>query len=639
MFEFIRNHLKLVMIIFFPLVIIAFVFVGVDASMLTQRSPTVATVNGQNITQAQWDTVHRQRADQARANNPTLTSAFLDSPAQKYVVLEQMVREEVYRAAMLDKHYLVSDAQLARALSADPDIASLRKPDGSLDMDAYRQFVAARYRMTPEGFENSLRYQLSMEQVIGAVQEASFVTPSQSAPSVNAQTQTREIQTAVFAPSDFEGQVNPTDEQLQAFYQQNSNLFRLPEQVDVDYVVLDLDSVAKTIDVTDTELRQYYESNKQTYARNAEERAARHILINASESMPASEREAAKQKAEELLAQVRANPDQFAEIARKHSQDTGSASQGGDLGFFGRGAMVPPFEEAAFKLNKGEISDVVQSDFGYHIIQLTDLKAADIPAFDDVQERVAQDVKNSLARNRFIEAADSMRNLAHEQPDSLDPLVKELKLTVRNAQGVPQEGNTADNTPAELNSPQLLAELFSPKLLEEKYNSDAIDVGNNRIVVARVAQHHPARTQALDEVKGRVRTQLITQEATQLAKAAGEKALQAWKADANAQTTLGKAETVSRSAPGNLPAAVMGSIMQVPEDKMPELQGFDQGSMGYLIVKVNKIVAPEQGPDAETAKAFASMQYAQQLALAEASAYYETLKQQYKAQIRVPRPE
>ena len=645
MFEFIRKHLKLVMIIFFPLVILAFVFVGVDASMLTQRSPVVARVAGTDITQNQWDQVHRQMADQARRNNPEVSAQLLDSPEQKYAVLERIVRDEVYRVAMQDKHYLVSDAELARTLQSDPDIAALRSADGRLDVNAYREWVASRYGMTPESFEQGMRYQLGLQQVIGTVQDASITTPRQAVATIDAAYQRREVQLAQFLPAHYTDRVAVTEAQLQAFYQQNTARFQRPEEVDVQYVLLTLDGVAASVDVSEAELRQYYESNRQSYTRRPEQRRVRHILVSTTTDMSTDERDAARQKALGLREQLVQNPGQFAEIAKTQSQDTGSSAAGGDLGLMARGAMVPAFDDALFRLEKDAISEVVATEYGFHIIQVTDIQAADIPAFEEISEQIGKDVRNSQARNQFIEAAEQLRNLAHEQPDSLEPAATALNLPIQTAQGITRNASAdtepSGNIPAALLNPLVLEELFSSKLLEDQYNSEAIDIGNNQIVAARIVQHRPARVLPLEEVQAQNQELFVTQEAARLAREAGAQALQAWQnAPETVAEQLQNPVVVSRLDSQGLDTQTIARIMQIPQDRLPAFEGIEQGSQGYLLVKTNRVVQEaETGAEAQAwMQQLRQADYAQALALAETEAYYETLKQAYKVQIRVPRP-
>ncbi|WP_162846672.1 peptidylprolyl isomerase [Corticibacter populi] len=634
MFEFIRKHLTVVMIIFFPLVIFAFVFVGVDTSFLTQRSPVVARVAGQDITQADWDFAHRQWADR----NRNIPVQQLDSPTARYGTLERMVRDQVINAAIRDRHYLVSDAQLARELQNQPEIAALRGADGRLDIEAYRALLA-QSGLSPESYEANVRYQLATQQVLGVVQEASLTTPRLARNAAGSVFQRRDVQLAHLQPADYADKVEVTPAALQDYYQAHLALFQQPEQVDVEYVVLDLDSIMPSIQISEDELRQYYESNKGGYARAPEQRRASHILINSDASMSESEREAARAKAESLLAQVRENPARFAELARAESEDPGTRDNGGDLGFMGRGEMVSAFDDAVFNMSKGAISNLVATEYGFHIIELTDIKPADIPSFEEVHERLEQDVKRNLANTQFIEAADQLRNLAHEQPDSLEPLAGALGLQIQSAKAV--ERDNAASAPEALRNPAVLDALFSSRATQEKLNIDAVDTGSSQVVTARVSEFHPARQQSFEEVQPQVEAQFRAQESAKLAQADGEAKLKAWQASPD-DAQLAESVTVSRVNPQGLDETSLRQVMATPTDALPQFLGFVQFDGSYLIVKVTAI-APLENPDmpaqeqARLTSAY-EQQIAQMQAVAELEAYYEVLKQQYKVQIRVPNP-
>ncbi|NDE05608.1 MAG: peptidyl-prolyl cis-trans isomerase, partial [Flavobacteriia bacterium] len=189
----------------------------------------------------------------------------------------------------------------------------------------------------------------------------------------------------------------------------------------------DLASIQKTVTVAEADLKTFYEQNLARLA-NLEERRASHILINADKTMPATERDKARSKALEILSTLKQSPDKFAELAKKFSQDTGSANKGGDLDFFARGAMVKPFEEAAFALKKGEISEVVESEFGFHIIRVTDIKQPKQKTFEESRASLEVDAKRQLAQRKFAEAAEQFTNLVYEQSDSLKPAAEKLKL-------------------------------------------------------------------------------------------------------------------------------------------------------------------------------------------------------------------
>ena len=633
MLESIRKHSKFVMILLFLLIIPSFIFVGIDQSYFSGSSPTVARVGGQDITQNDWDNTHRYESDRLRAENPGIDAALLDSPQARYASLERMVRDRVFQMAAQKMHLVTSDAALARTLQEMPAIASLRKPDGSLDADGYRALLAAQ-GMTPEGYEASLRRELSLAQVVGAVMNTSVATPALTNAAMDAFLQRREIQVAQFNAKDFASQVQVTDEALQAYYQANTARFQQSEQADVEYVVLDLDAVRKTIEINEEDLQTYYKENADRLSNVQEERRASHILVNAAKSLSAQEREAAKAKAQQLADKVTADPASFAAVAKAESQDTGSAMAGGDLGYFARGAMVPEFEQAAFSLNQGAISGVVESEFGFHIIQVTDIKKPEAPSFASVRERILNDLKDQQAQSKFAEAAEKFANVVYEEPESLKSAVEQLGLPLQTVRGVTRE--PAPGAEGPLAKEAFLNALFAADSLDNKRNTDAIEVGTNQMVSGRVVSYQPAKQMAFDEVADRVKALFIEQQSAVLAREAGEAKLKAWQADGAAAQDLLPAVVVSRDNPVGMPREVLEAALQAKTDALPAWVGVSLGGSGYAIVKVNKIVAQTER-DEQFARQ-ASAQYVQLLSTAEGAAYYELLKKKFDVQMKVARP-
>ena len=632
MFESIRKHSKIMMFLLFLLVIPSFVLVGIDRNYFSEKSPVVARVDGHDIKQSDWDNAHRMEADRLRAQSPGIDAKLLDTPQARYATLERMVRDQVLQAAVQKSHLQTSDVRLARSLQEIPAIAALKRPDGTLDAQAYKALVGAQ-GMTPEGFEASVRRDISVSQVMGSVMSSAFGTATQTQVALDALYARREVQVLQFKAADFASKVAPTDADLQAFYQSRSSLFQQPEQANVEYVVLDLDSVKATVTPNEDDLRTYYKENL-ARLESKEERRASHILISASKDQPAAEREKAKAKAQELLAQVRKAPTSFAETAKKSSDDKGSATVGGDLGFFGRGAMVKPFEDAAYALKKGDISDVVETDFGYHIIQLVDIKTPRQPSFEEMRSTLEAELKQQQAQRKFAEVAETFSNAVYEQADSLQPAADKLKLKVRTAQNVarvPQPGSTGA-----LANAKLLEALFSTDSLQNKRNTEAVEVGPSQMAAARISSYAPARTLPFEEVRARVRSLYIADKSTELARKEGEAKLAAWKATPAQAAGLGAAVVVSRDKLENQPRSLVDAALRAPAASLPALVGVDLGAQGYAIAKVNRVMPRE------TLKASDEQQLRQQLVqwagTAEALAYYEVLKDRFKVQIKVPRP-
>jgi peptidyl-prolyl cis-trans isomerase D len=612
MFESIRKHSKIVMFLLFLLIIPSFVLVGIDRNYFSSPSPVVARVDGKDITQADWDNAHRMESDRLRAQSPGIDAKLLDSPQARYATLERMVRDQVMQVAAQKMHLVTSDARLARELQGIPQIAALKRPDGTLDAEAYRALVGAQ-GLTPEGFEARVRHDLSINQVMGSVMTTAFSGGAEARLALDALLQRREIQVARFNAADFSAKVAATDAELEAYYKAHPSQFQQAEQAAVEYVVLDLDAVKAGITLNEDDLRTYYKENVGRLA-GKEERRASHILVNATKDAAASDREKAKARAEELLAEVRKTPASFAEVARKSSQDPGSAPSGGDLGFFGHGAMVKPF--------------------GYHVIMLTDIKTPRQPSFEELRASLESELKQQQAQHKFAEVAESFANAVYEQPDSLQAVADKLKLKVQTATGVTRTPQPGGQGP--LSSPRFLEALFQPDTLQNKRNTEAVEIGSSMLAAGRVTEYQPAMLLPLDKAKEKVRTLYVAEKSAQLARAEGEAKLAAWKAAPGSAAGLSAPVTVSRDQPQNQPAPVVTAALHSPVDKLPAWEGVDLGPQGYAVLKVNRIVEREASDDAQAR--MERQQYTQAWGTAEALAYYELLKQRFKVQIKAPRP-
>ena len=632
MFDFVRKHTKIMMGLMFLLIIPSFVLFGIDGyNRMREKGDAVARVGGQDITQGEWDAAHKAEADRLRAQMPNLDAKLLDSPEARYSTLERLVRERVMAQAADQFKLTTSDARLARDLQEDPGIASLRRPDGKLDMERYRQ-MAASQGMTPEGFEARVRRDLSVRQVEAGLTQTGFAATAVADVALNAFFERREVQVVNFLSADFASRVNPTDAEVEAFYKANETLFQAPEQANIEYVVLDLESVKKSITINEADLKSYYEQNAARLSGN-EERRASHILINAPKDAPAAERQKAKARAQELLAELRKAPDSFADLAKKNSQDTGSAAKGGDLDFFARGAMVKPFEEAAFAMKKGDISELVESDFGYHIIKLADIKAPKQRSFDELRANIEADLKTQQAQRKFAETAEAFTNGVYEQSDSLKPVADKLKLEIKTATKLSRK--PAAGVTGLLANAKFLAAIFGPDAIEKKRNTEAIETAPNQLTAGRITQYQAAKTMALADVRANVRERLVASRSAELAAQEGAAKLAAWKA-APASAVMSAAQVLSRDQAQNTPPQILNAVLRADTSKLPVFVGVSMGAQGYAVVKVNQLVA--RPASTEVAAKQDRAQYAQWWTAAESQAYYGLLKERFKADIMVPRP-
>jgi peptidyl-prolyl cis-trans isomerase D len=632
MFDFVRKHTKVMQFLLFLLIFPSFVLVGINGyNRFREKGDAVAKVDGHEIMQGDLDNAHKQEVERLREQMPTLDPKLLDSPAARYATLERMVRDQVLGSAAAKSKLTTSDQRLAQELQQNDLIRALRGPDGKLDMARYRQLVGAR-GMSPEMFEAGIRQDLSSRQVLAGVGGTSFATFAQARAAIDAFLEKREVQVARFDAADFASKVNPTDADIEAFYKANPAMFQAPEQADIEYVMLDAESIMKSLPVNEQDLKTYYEQNVSRIG-GVEERRASHILIAAAKDAPAAERAKAKAKAEEVLAQAKKSPDSFAELAKKYSQDPGSAAKGGDLDYFTRGAMTKPFEDAVFGMKTGDISGPVETEFGFHIIKLTDVKAPKQKTFEELRPELEAELKKQQAQKKFAELADTFSNGVYEQADSLKPVADRLKLEIKTAGNV--QRNPAPGNKGPLGNPKFLSALFAPDSLEKKRNTEAVEVAPNTLVSGRVVKYTPARTLPLAEVKDRVRERVVAARAAELAKTEGKQKLAAWKANP-AAASLPASVTVSRQDAQKQPSAVVEAALRADPGALPAFVGVDLGEQGYAVVKVDKVV-PRDPPAPEQAKQELD-QYTKWWSAAENLAYYNLLKERFKVKIELPKP-
>jgi peptidyl-prolyl cis-trans isomerase D len=626
MFEFLRRHTRALQAILVLLIFPSFVFFGIQgySRFAGSGDQTVAKVDGHAITRAEWELAMREQLERAQRQMPGVDAKLFETPEMRRLSLEALVRERVLLAAADKLHLVTTDDRLQRVFVSDPQFAPLRNPDGSVNKDA----IGER-GMSSEMFAYRLRQDLSQRQVLLGLAGSVIAPQAATATALDAMFQQREVQVERFDPKDFRAKVEPNDADIEKFYSDPAHaaMFEAPETESIEYVVLDLDALKKDIKVPEEELRKYYTENEKRYTA-PEERRASHILIKADKDMSQAERDKARAKAEALLAEIRKNPASFAELARKNSQDPGSAEKGGDLDFFGRGAMVKPFEDAAFALKPGETSGIVQTDFGYHIIQVTGARGGEKRPFEAVRGEIEAEIKNQLAQRRYSEAAVEFTNMVYEQPDSLKPVADRFKLEVKKASDVKR--TPAPGATGALASPKFLEALFTSDAIRNKRNTEAVEFGPSQMVSGRVLKHEAAHKLPLAEVRARVREQVVATQAAALARKAGMDRLSALRS-APATPVEAKSTTVSRAQPHEIPRELLDAVMKVPADKLPTFVGVELGGQGYALAKVLKVEGRDPVVAAQAGQARA--QYAQAWADAEAQAYYAALKDRFNVKI------
>jgi peptidyl-prolyl cis-trans isomerase D len=574
---------------FFLLVLIlpAFVFFGVSGyeRFLTGGDELVAEVGKLKVTKQDFD---RARGMQAQQMKQVLGEQFdpsmVDSPQIRKEVLDNLIGQRALMADAVDKRVVVSDARLVQAI--EQAVPGLKGADGTFNKELYRSMLIQQ-GLTEAGFEAQARKDLAMQTSPEAIIRSAFTPKAVVDRLVSIQEEQREVADLLLKPSDFLAQVKTTPEQLKKYYDDNIKSFQIAESAKVEFLVLSSDALSAGVTVKPEDIKSFYDNNKTKYS-IPEQRQASHILVSGEK-----DKKVAKTKAESLLKELKAGAD-FATLAKANSDDPGSGAKGGDLGFFSREMMVKPFSDAAYLLKEGQLSDVVESEFGFHIIKLTAVKGGGEKKFEEVKAEIEADYKKQEAQKLFTKSTDDFNTLVYEQSDSLKPAADKLKMVVQTAEGVTRNGvlPAAGAKPSPLNNPKLLKALFSDDGLVKKRNTEAVEVSPGNLVSARIVEHTPAKSKTFESVENEVRGAVIAAESKKLTIAAGEAKVKALKEKADA-TGFSAARPVSRGNPAGLGQAGLEAVYKAASTKLPAFVGVDLGPAGYAVYQISKVVGAE----------------------------------------------
>lgn len=627
MFEFIRKHQRLMQFLLLLLILPSFVLVGVSSYNERGSNDGVATVDGKKITQQEWEAAQRRQLDQARqAMGAQFDQKLFETPEAKQAVLDQLVAERAINAEIVRKHLTVSDAALQKAIL---DIQAFRKEDGTFDMDRYKAALAAQ-GMTPESFDARMRHDMAVQQLVGSVQQTAFAPRLVATRLSDLNEEEREVQELQFPAANYVAQVKVTDDMIKAYYDKNAALFQIPETVKAEYVVFDQAAVEKQATVSDAEIADAYNKNKARFT-TPEKRSASHILITVKKDAPAAEDAAAKAKAQAILDELRKNPNDFAKVAKAQSQDPGSAELGGDLGVVEKGVFDKPVEDAIYGLKEGELSGLVRSQFGYHIVKVTKVVPATQKSLEDAKPQIADELKKAKLSSKYSEMAEAFSNTVYEQSDSLKPVADKLGLTIQTAEGLTRTPNPAlGNTP--VNNAKFLKAIFSTDALTNKRNTEAVEVAPSTLVAGRVVEFKPAAKRPLAEVEAAIRQRVTQEEATKLARQAGEAKLAAVKASGDA-TGFGETKTLSRTKQSPINETAALAVLKADASKLPAYVGVEIPGQGYGVYRIAKVSQPAQ-QDAERRKEEAE-QIGRAYGAAETFGFIDALKHKAKAKINV----
>jgi peptidyl-prolyl cis-trans isomerase D len=597
MFDFVHEKKRLVQVVL-ALIILPFAFWGVDSYTRSgNTTKAAATVNGSEISQQEFDNALRQQQDRLRQMlGGKFDEAMLNNPEMKRTVMDNLIAQRLLIERAKAAGMVITDEQIAQVVLS---IEAFQN-NGNFDKKRY-ETALANQKMSPLMFEARLREELLAQQMRDAYARNGFVSNGVVDNIIRLNEQQRVISVSNISLQSFFGQAKADEAEIKKYYEQNQKEFQSPEQARVEYVKFSADNLSSKIEVTAEETRQYYEGHSTEFG-TPEQRHAAHILINVAAAASKADQDAAKAKAERLLEQVKSSPGKFAELAKSNSQDPGSAENGGDLGFFGRGMMVKPFEEAVFALKQGEISGLVKSDFGYHIIKLVGVKPARIMPFDEARSAIANKLRQQKAADKFAELAEKFSNVVYEQSDTLKSAADLVGAKIEQSGWLVKGAGAGEPWTA-----KALQAVFSDEVVKNKRNTAAIEVAVNTLLAARIVEYKPAAVLAFGEVSEIIQQKLLQRQMLELAAKQGKTVLEQLQRGDKTTLNWSNPQTITRAQYGSLDKELVRQIFRVNSAKLPQFIGAESAQNGYMLVRIDAIKDGEIPDEAKRAN------YAKQL--------------------------
>ena len=497
---------------------IPFLLWGIWDYLGPAADPTVVTVNGKNITTSrvnrEYEQLRRQQPDQ------TPNDELLRQQA-----LQRLISEVVFYDHAQAQGYQASDEQVRDMILSFP----IFQEDGVFSKPRLEDFLI-RQGWTQQVLVEQVRKQMLVDQAQQGIRQSAFVLDQEVEQALSLLFQSRDIAVLTIPVTNFIDAVDVAEADIQDYYQNNEESFQNQEQVKLSYIRVLSNDLLDSIQPDDDEIQAYYEANADRYTRSARRNAA-HILIEHGDNS-----DAAREQASALLARVQAGED-FAELASSFSQDLGSAGNGGELGWFETGDIVLEFEQAGFALTEpGSLSELVESDFGYHIIKLIAAEEQQLQPLTEVLTELTADLQQEQAQQAFIDLREQLAALAYEQPDSLQGVAEELALEIQTTEFFNRE-----TAPALFTQGNVLDVVFSDAVLIERENSELIEVNPSEVLVVRAEDYQAASLKSLDEVRSDIEQRLRQNQAQAEAETLSEALLARLNAGESADTVAADA--------------------------------------------------------------------------------------------------
>jgi peptidyl-prolyl cis-trans isomerase D len=577
MLEKIRNSTdsKLAKVIL-GIIIIPFALFGIDSYLSSVGSNVfVAKVNGVEISGQQYQNSESLIKEQMGGANSD--PALFQSPQFKKAVIENLISAELMNQSINDNGFVISDEQLSNYIVGMPDF----QENGKFSQERYDQIVQYN-NLSPKKLEDRIRVQMATQQAKDSLNKLLYIPNEIIQPLVNLAYQKRDISLHEIKLDDYKKKIKPSNEDIQKFYDENTDSFVRPDRIKIEFLIYSVAGIVPTISITDNDVKTFFETNKDQFQAD-QQRNAKHILFAYQPGIDFEEKGRIRDFAQTNLNEIKKDPKTFESKAKELSQDIESAKNGGDLGFFARGDMVKPFEDVVFSLKENEISDLVETEFGLHIIMLAEIKGEEI-SFDKLKTQIKGELLYGKALEQYASTAEDFNNTVYENSENLDVASEKFGLEVQKSQWL-----TLDDARKFFNNDAFANEIFSKESIDAKSNTLAIEVSPNNLVSARVVDFSPSALQPLEDVKDKVNEYIVGIQSQELIIEDGNQLVEDLKSN-NTNIEWFDELVIDRIDKQGLSDPLVKKIFQVETNNMPAFAGFYDLSGEYVVIKVNKVI-------------------------------------------------
>jgi len=539
-----------------------------------------AEVNGEEISLDELNqAVNMQRRQLMQQLGSDFDASLFDDRLMRDSALGALIDRTLLLQGARDADFAFSQAALDQLILQTPEFAV----DGVFNAARFDQ-VIQQMGYTRLQFRQLLEQEMLIGQLRAGISGSGFVTDQQIERFAQLERQTRDFASITVAADSSAVQVS--DEEARQYYEANTERFRSPEQVVLEYVELNKEAYFDEVDASEEELQALY---RQQIGNLAEQRRAAHILIEVDGTSDAE----AKAQLEEIAAQLAAGGD-FATLAKEHSDDPGSANEGGDLGYAGPGVYDPAFEDALYALKEGQVSAPVRSEFGWHLIKLLGVQSPEVPSFESMKPELERELKTQQVEQRFVEVTKQLEDLAFESSDLGQP-AQELGLTVKTTEPFGREGGEGIAA-----NRQVIQAAFSDEVLMDRANSSVIELDPDTVVAVRIKQHLEPEVQAFEIVRDGIFEQLQHSKAAEQARSEGEKLLATLREGGEVEGQWQSVEAATRGQDGVAPAVLQTVFrMPKPEGESSTFSGVTLASGDYVVIRLNGVSEPDGELSAE----------------------------------------